>query len=396
MPPIRTAKKNTKGATTLAAFGFTRVSSKTQPGPVVEPLPLHPSSVSPKNSATPIPSKNSSSSSSSSQTSASSIVNVILSPILALSSVFASSITSSGNPVSPTVQTDTPHVKTETPEVEMEVPEVEMDTPEVEMDTPEVKIETTEVKIETTEVKMETVEAKMETVEAKMPAPAAPIPVQKKKVPKPLQKGVKSAVFEDERYDWVDRYHYQIGTSTRNITFRCNFKMTDEHIDDILSLGPKVTEKLWNFTFYSDDTSYNARSGMTAVTDKALVRLAQACPKLRKVTLQDAATGAEGHVSFLKYCPGITYYEFLGGWFDIEALKEIEKHPEWAPKLKKLRISDGVSIDFLRAMSKTRPALPIQVVTREQVKKYGDWEYEVYHDVYRNGRKKANIPWQGY
>lgn len=62
---------------------------------------------------------------------------------------------------------------------------------------------------------------------------------------------------------------------------------SSDHINDILAIGLNVTGKLTDFVFNSCDVSYNAHCGMPDVTDDALIRLAEACPKLKKVVLQD-------------------------------------------------------------------------------------------------------------
>ena len=47
------------------------------------------------------------------------------------------------------------------------------------------------------------------------------------RLPKPVKVGQKDAFFQDSRCDWDGKYHEDIGTSTRKITFGCGFKLAE-------------------------------------------------------------------------------------------------------------------------------------------------------------------------
>jgi hypothetical protein len=184
----------------------------------------------------------------------------------------------------------------------------------------------------------------------------------KKQLPKPVQVGVKNAEFHDDRYgSWEGKYHSQIGTSTRKITFKYHFVMSEyvippdvtpwltdtfdsKHIDDILAFGPCITAKFTDFIFSSEDRDYDEHSGMTGVTDHGLLRLAKACPNLKKVMLQDTSGITEiGHLAFLEWCPKLTSLESVGSQFSSDSFDTLGRHAEWAPKLKKLRVRNGTN-----------------------------------------------------
>ncbi|KAF2451369.1 hypothetical protein P171DRAFT_425878 [Karstenula rhodostoma CBS 690.94] len=234
-------------------------------------------------------------------------------------------------------------------------------------------------------------------VEAVINRPAAPETeaLQQKKLPKPVQVGFKEARFQDDRNGcWDDKYYLQIGTSTRKITFQYSFVMSDKHIDDILALGPRVTGKLTEFIFISEDRDYDAHNGMDGVTDSGFLRLAKACPNLRKVKLQDTSGITDiGHLAFLQWCPKLTSFEMLGCQFSGYCFDQIRRHNEWAPKLKKLRIDsiNNKDKDFkvLREMSRARPTLAIDLVRRGEEKKHGSWYLDEDHTTYKNGREQG-------
>ncbi|CAI6339309.1 unnamed protein product [Periconia digitata] len=173
--------------------------------------------------------------------------------------------------------------------------------------------------------------------------------------------------------------------------------MNDTHIDDILSLGQDITAKIATFHFSSTDNSYSARSGMGEVTSAALERLARAMPNLKKVILQDTYAGEmDGYFAFAQFCPQITYFEAIGVPLKDEYFSEFTRHPEWAPNLKKMRISQPYNpnpkaLAEMRKFSKARPRLPIQLLERSSVKKWGDWEYEENVNPMQNGRMKTAL-----
>lgn len=78
---------------------------------------------------------------------------------------------------------------------------------------------------------------------------------------------------------------------------------------------------------------------MDGVTDYGLLTLAKACPNLKKVQLQETTGNTDaGHLTFLVNCPKITFFETIGSELSGNCFIHIKEHPEWAPKLKKLRV----------------------------------------------------------
>ena len=77
---------------------------------------------------------------------------------------------------------------------------------------------------------------------------------------------------------------------------------------------------------------------MSQVTSDALIRLAKACPNLKKVTLQDASGLSDKClVAFFK-CSKLTHLEILGPKFTGDAFDTLQGDPNLAPKLKKISI----------------------------------------------------------
>lgn len=74
----------------------------------------------------------------------------------------------------------------------------------------------------------------------------------------------------------------------------------------------------------------------------------------------------------------------------MEALKIILQHPEWAPKLQKLRIEEQDKKSWMKEMRelfKARPRLKIELVRVNEEKKWGDWELYILSQVYQKGRQ---------
>lgn len=74
----------------------------------------------------------------------------------------------------------------------------------------------------------------------------------------------------------------------------------------------------------------------------------------------------------------------------MEALKIILQHPEWAPKLQKLRIEEQDKKSWMKEMRglfKARPRLKIELVRVNEGKKWGDWELYILSQVYQKGRQ---------
>ncbi|KAF5534535.1 major facilitator superfamily transporter [Fusarium mexicanum] len=185
---------------------------------------------------------------------------------------------------------------------------------------------------------------------ADAPAPGTDAP--KKRLLKPVVKGVKDARFNSSVTDWDGKYHTLIGTSTRMIYFGYAFVLTDDHIDDILVLSRQVREKIWQFIFYFSDVSYTAKNGAKDLTNEAVIRLAKGLPNLRTVSLPSAErVGDVGFLALISNCPDLRLLEISPAIrstlnavnITAKAFDEFCEHPEWFPGLKQIVISDDES-----------------------------------------------------
>ncbi|KAI4913307.1 hypothetical protein J4E85_010760 [Alternaria conjuncta] len=171
-------------------------------------------------------------------------------------------------------------------------------------------------------------------------------PKPKPRLPKPLVKGVKQASFADSRCDWDDKYHKIIGTSTRKITFGSAFELTEN---------------------------------------------------LKKISLpgsRSSKLGDQGLIHLISFCQNLTHLEFSGSGVTEVTFEQWIAHPDWAPNLKKLRLNDlsynRKPMRALREFGRTRPTLPIELVTRSEFKKWDTWYLQTSHDTYKNGRKVSS------
>ncbi|KAF1851085.1 uncharacterized protein K460DRAFT_401112 [Cucurbitaria berberidis CBS 394.84] len=248
--------------------------------------------------------------------------------------------------------------------------------------------------------KVSKAEAQAEAVayNAPQPAPAIPIPAPKPKVAKvmrllpPAGRGVKDASFRDSRYDWDGKFNKLVGIATKKLEFRSSFKLTDQHIEDILAMRPKICRDLTEFKFVYGDVSYDANNGAKGLTDTAVINLAKHCPKLRKIYLPDTTSlSGEALLRLLASCPALTYVEMTGSRMTATLFEIFQQHPEWVPKLKTLRLTDPhQDTKFMKAMrelGRDRPNLKVELVSTSQEKNWGDWDLKVYHTTYMNGRK---------
>ena len=153
------------------------------------------------------------------------------------------------------------------------------------------------------------------------------------------------------------------------------------HIDQILAMGPRVCGNLADFIFIYEDVAYNAHNDASSLTDETIVRLAKACPKLKKVQLQ-CATGLtdETLLAFLRYRPNLPSLEITGRnsrpEFSGAPLEALEKEPNWVPNLKMLILtSEKENRKFMKAMrslTRARIGLTIRLVSVSELKKWGD------------------------
>jgi len=133
------------------------------------------------------------------------------------------------------------------------------------------------------------------------------------------------------------------------------------------------------------------------VTDESIKLLAKACRNLKKISLpgsRSSELGDQGLIHLISFCQNLTHLEFSGSGVTEVTLEQWIAHPDWAPNLKKLRLNDlsynRKPMRALREFGRTRPTLPIELVTRSQFKKWDTWYLETSHDTYKNGRKVSS------
>ncbi|CVL12019.1 uncharacterized protein FPRN_03477 [Fusarium proliferatum] len=229
-----------------------------------------------------------------------------------------------------------------------------------------------------------------------LPAPRR----QKKRLLKPVSEGVKEARFKSSVTDWDGKYHNLIGTSTRMIYFGYEFVLTDDHIDHTLVLSRQVREKIWQFIFNFSDVSYTAKNGARDLTNEAVIRLAKGLPNLRTLGLPSAnKVGDAGFLALISNCPDLRLLEITPSstnsfgltMITAKALDEFCEHPEWAPGLKQIIITnDQHNKEFMksmRALSKQREKLVVTLLHRSEEKKWGDFEIATIPEHFMKGRK---------
>ncbi|CAH0030986.1 unnamed protein product [Clonostachys rhizophaga] len=216
--------------------------------------------------------------------------------------------------------------------------------------------------------------------------------------------GRKEADFRDNR-EWETYHRNWLGKKTKMVGFGSGFNLQDEHINKLISVGPHICRNLTHFTFDYRDVSYGAKNSASDLTDEAVVRLVKLCPKLRCMQLQGASGLTDITLeAIFRHCPDISYVELTtthGGCgkkgLNGSALQMLREHPDWGTKLKTLRFPDqgydgrNPLTRAVRALTKERDMLSVELVSVLEYKKWGDWELEVRHDVFRNGRKQSRF-----
>ncbi|KAH8747996.1 hypothetical protein F5883DRAFT_583281 [Diaporthe sp. PMI_573] len=202
----------------------------------------------------------------------------------------------------------------------------------------------------------------------------------------------KSVHFRGDK-EWEARAS-RLSSRTRKISFGSEFVLTIKHIEDLLAMGPSICEKLWEFEFIYDDVTYGAHNSATDLTNAAIKLIAQSCPSLRRVKLPGTCDLThEALVVLFENCPSLSEVEITGasrsGRNNTGAIFALLlERQDLAPKLHKLRL-DPMSNDEMKAMravTKQRKKLLVQVVSVHEEKKWGDWELVVHADNYRKGR----------
>lgn len=170
-----------------------------------------------------------------------------------------------------------------------------------------------------------------------------------------------------------------------------------KHIDQLLASEPRICGNLTGFIFNYEDVSYGARNSASSLTDEAVVRLAKACPKLKKVQLQGATSlTEEALTAFSRYCANLTSLEItksrdISFEFSGAALEALQLEQDRLPQLKKLILTKPSErntrfMKAMRSLTRDRTELTIQLVKMYEFKKWGDWELEKMSYTYKKGR----------
>ncbi|KAF2871746.1 hypothetical protein BDV95DRAFT_637006 [Massariosphaeria phaeospora] len=214
------------------------------------------------------------------------------------------------------------------------------------------------------------------------PAPEIlPVDQPKPRSRKPIVKGEKEPYFRFSPSSWdggTSKYYDVIGTCTRKLVFGYGFKLTDEHVDDFVAMGPPVCGKL--------------------LTEAGILKLAEACPKLRRIHLPDTSNiKDQTFIDLLRLCPQLAHVEICGGLANDEGavltseiFQTLEDNTDLCPKLKKLRLQESRKTKFMNAMRKltrARPGLVVELVDMHQEKKWGDWDIVESKTSYKKGRE---------
>ncbi|CAJ2505817.1 Uu.00g132110.m01.CDS01 [Anthostomella pinea] len=204
----------------------------------------------------------------------------------------------------------------------------------------------------------------------------------------PMCKGEKVASFYNNS-EWDESHRIRFGTNTTQLSFGSGFELKDEHIATLLRMGPgAATRKLTHFLFEFSDASYSAHNSAHGLTDATITRLAQACPALKVVQLQNAIHLTDASlIAFLSHCPALTQLELTGGKVSGTAFTALLEYPEWCPKLKKLEVNSSAAMKPMRELSKQRDKMVVRMSSRGQEKKWGDWEMTYNYEDYKKGRK---------
>lgn len=164
-------------------------------------------------------------------------------------------------------------------------------------------------------------------------------------------------------------------------------------------MGQSICEKLWEFEFIYTDVSREAHNSAADLTDDAIKLLAQKCPSLRRFTLPGtSALTHEALVALFESCPNLSEVEITSGssmgrnYTDAIFAVLLERQ-DLAPKLHKLRVDksnlSSVDMKAMKAVTKQRKKLLVQLILATEKKQWGDWELELMEDSYQRGRLQS-------
>ncbi|KAJ5020103.1 hypothetical protein K4K57_003514 [Colletotrichum sp. SAR 10_99] len=176
-------------------------------------------------------------------------------------------------------------------------------------------------------------------------------------------KGNARVCFRHEK-QWQEERDEWLGHATREISFWDI--LTPAHIDTLLSFT-KTCERLTKFSFTLHDVDSGATNSAEELTDDDIVKIAQACPKLKTFDLPGASGLTEkSFLALCEHCPDLTHLHISkatrceGNTGHDKVFEALTERPELAPKLKELRIADSnFTKKVLRVFSKARPKVHI-------------------------------------
>ncbi|KAI8168015.1 hypothetical protein K4K49_003931 [Colletotrichum sp. SAR 10_70] len=182
----------------------------------------------------------------------------------------------------------------------------------------------------------------------------------------PRPKGPKGSAKVCFKYEkqWQENRDEWLGHATREISFWDI--LTPAHIDTLLSFT-ETCERLTKFSFTLHDVDSGATNSAEELTDDDIVKIAQACPKLKTFDLPGARGLTEkSFLALCEYCPDLTHLHISkatrceGNTGHDKVFEALTERPELAPKLKELRIADSnFTKKVLRVFSKARPKVHI-------------------------------------
>ncbi|KIV80777.1 hypothetical protein PV11_08254 [Exophiala sideris] len=162
--------------------------------------------------------------------------------------------------------------------------------------------------------------------------------------------------------DW---HPSKLAANLKRLSFskgREEFNIKDHHLDLVVAAGANFCHKLEEFSCGDDSTGYGSE-----LSDAAVIRLAAACPNLRKVYLTSATRLTDDALlAFFTHCPKIHTLSITGndkgkGNIKGSALLELKKDKEMAKQLRKLDLVDQQSLDhkYLKSVGTARKQLVI-------------------------------------
>lgn len=173
-------------------------------------------------------------------------------------------------------------------------------------------------------------------------------------------------------------------------------------------MGKGICENLWGFDFTYADVGHGAHNSAASLTDADIKLLAQSCPELRRFKLPGSSgLTHEALVALFEGCPNLCEVEITsvsrGQRNDTKGIFALlHERQDLAPTLLRLRL-DKICLSFktcaemktMKAVTRKRKELMVELISVSEVKKWGDWELEVYGDSYQKGKVETGTIYIG-